>query len=202
MANTQVSEGVYNTNESMFIGEFLCCIPLVWQYARSSQQGTVFSRIARIWEPRPAGYAPVGEEEEDETLCGWRMCWMWFPALFDSELREEPADLVCGTTLMNVGLILTPVSIYQMSRGALVLWVGVLSVIFLRRKLWLYQWSALLVVTLGVCLVGLSGSLVQNEGVTDQLVRIARSDDDPAKVALGVALILFAQIFTATQYVS
>jgi hypothetical protein len=128
MANTQVSEGVYNTNESMFIGEFLCCIPLVWQYARSSQQGTVFSRIARIWEPRPAGYAPVGEEEEDETLCGWRMCWMWFPALFDSELREEPADLVCGTTLMNVGLILTPVSIYQMSRGALVLWVGVLSV--------------------------------------------------------------------------
>lgn len=104
---------------------------------------------------------------------------------------------------MNVGLILTPVSIYQMSRGALVLWVGVLSVIFLRRKLYLYQWSSLLIVTLGVCLVGLSGSLVQKEPVVDQLVKIAkRADDDPAKVALGVALILFAQIFTATQYVS
>lgn len=105
---------------------------------------------------------------------------------------------------MNVGLILTPVSIYQMSRGALVLWVGVLSVIFLRRKLWLYQWTALLIVTLGVCLVGLSGSLVKRdeEGVIDQLIQIAkRADDDPAKVALGVALILFAQIFTATQYV-
>ena len=106
---------------------------------------------------------------------------------------------------MNVGLILTPVSIYQMSRGALVLWVGVLSVIFLRRKLWLYQWSALLIVTLGVCLVGLSGSLVKqhdNDGLLTRLVRIAqRADDDPAKVALGVALILFAQIFTATQYV-
>jgi drug/metabolite transporter (DMT)-like permease len=102
---------------------------------------------------------------------------------------------------MNVGLILTPVSIYQMSRGALVLWVGVLSVIFLRRRLWLYQWAALVIVTLGVCLVGLSGSLSQKD-VLDDLIRVATSDDDPAKVALGVALILFAQIFTATQYVS
>jgi drug/metabolite transporter (DMT)-like permease len=100
---------------------------------------------------------------------------------------------------MNVGLILTPVSIYQMSRGALVLWVGILSVIFLRRHLYLYQWTSLCVVTLGVCLVGLSGSLV--EGPLEGLMRIATSDDEPAKVALGVILILFAQNFTACQYV-
>ena len=43
---------------------------------------------------------------------------------------------------MNVGLLYTPVSIYQMTRGALVLFVGVLSVIFLRRHLWLYQFSS------------------------------------------------------------
>lgn len=105
---------------------------------------------------------------------------------------------------MNVGLILTPVSIYQMSRGALVLWVGVLSVMFLRRHLWLYQWTALVIVVLGVCLVGLSGSLVKktlNETPIEGLVRIATSDDEPAKVALGVILILFAQNFTACQYV-
>ena len=30
---------------------------------------------------------------------------------------------------MNVGLLYTPVSIYQMTRGALVLFVGVLSVL-------------------------------------------------------------------------
>ncbi len=107
---------------------------------------------------------------------------------------------------MNVGLILTPVSIYQMSRGALVLWVGVFSVIFLRRRLWLYQWTSLIIVTLGVCLVGLSGSLVketENEaGLVGRILDIARrGDEDPAKVALGVILILFAQIFTACQYV-
>lgn len=40
---------------------------------------------------------------------------------------------------MNVGLLYTPVSIYQMTRGALVLFVGTFSVFFLRRRLWLYQ---------------------------------------------------------------
>lgn len=112
---------------------------------------------------------------------------------------------------MNVGLILTPVSIYQMSRGVLVLWVGVLSVIFLRRRLWLYQWVSLVIVTMGVCLVGLSGSLVNKaldempdaDGLVSRMVQIARrSDDDPAKAALGVILILFAQVFSASQYVS
>jgi hypothetical protein len=44
---------------------------------------------------------------------------------------------------MNIGLLYTPVSIYQMTRGALVLFVGVLSVVFLRRRLWLYQFSLL-----------------------------------------------------------
>ena len=43
---------------------------------------------------------------------------------------------------MNVGLLYTPVSIYQMTRGALVLFVGVLSVLFLSRRLWLYQYVA------------------------------------------------------------
>ena len=42
---------------------------------------------------------------------------------------------------MNIGLLYTPVSIYQMTRGALVLFVGSFSVIFLRRRLWLYQLS-------------------------------------------------------------
>ena len=42
---------------------------------------------------------------------------------------------------MNIGLLYTPVSIFQMTRGALVLFVSMLSVIFLRRHLWLYQFS-------------------------------------------------------------
>jgi hypothetical protein len=43
--------------------------------------------------------------------------------------------------LMNVGLLYTPVSIYQMTRGALVLFVGVFSVLFLHRGLYVYQYA-------------------------------------------------------------
>jgi hypothetical protein len=60
----------------MFIGEFLCCVPLLWQRRNKHQ------------------YAPVGEDEgeEEETLSGWRMGWMWFPAFFDSESTTDVAD--------------------------------------------------------------------------------------------------------------
>ena len=216
----------------MFIGEFLCCLPLLWsQLSRHSKEGQGSLKESVLWafgsDTSGRGRyrsletsADEGDDDEvergedtDDALTGRRMLWMWFPAFFDSEYTFSSKVtkvvrlmiLVCGTTLMNVGLILTPVSIYQMSRGALVLWVGVLSVIFLRRHLWLYQWTALVIVVLGVCLVGLSGSLVKktlDETPLDSLVRIATSDDEPAKVALGVILILFAQNFTACQYVS
>lgn len=221
------------TELSMFIGEFLCCLPLLWsQLSRThkdgqrsaparllaalglrSDDGSRYRRVSVDDEVENQGVTDEEDTDEEafrsreEKLEGWRMMWMWFPAFFDSEFRFGDLEAkwsVCGTTLMNVGLILTPVSIYQMSRGALVLWVGVLSVIFLRRHLWFYQWISLVIVTTGVCLVGLSGSLVKktlNEGPIEGLVRIATSDDDPAKVALGVILILFAQNFTACQYV-
>lgn len=69
---------------------------------------------------------------------------------------------------MNVGLLYTPVSIFQMTRGALVLFVGILSVLFLHRRLHLYQWFALIVVMGGIAVVGLSGSLVKKAlGETD-----------------------------------
>jgi hypothetical protein len=63
---------------------------------------------------------------------------------------------------MNIGLLYTPVSIYQMTRGALVLFVGAFSVVFLHRRLHLYQWLSLLTVMVGVSLVGFSGSLIKD----------------------------------------
>ncbi|ODO09915.1 hypothetical protein I350_02138 [Cryptococcus amylolentus CBS 6273] len=176
---------------NMFIGEFGCCLPLLWSYYHGpTTQPEEYSRVDDHLEED----SEAEDEDAGHVLQGWRMCWMWFPAFFD----------ICGTTLMNVGLILTPVSIFQMSRGALVLWVGVMSVIFLRRHLYLYQWSALIIVTLGVCLVGLSGSLVKkavSDPVNFVLTLSTAPANDPARVAVGVILILFAQIFTACQYV-
>lgn len=96
---------------------------------------------------------------------------------------------------MNVGLLWVPVSVYQMLRGALVLWVGLFSVFFLRRRLAVYQWTSLFIVMLGVAVVGLSNSIYGSKQ-PETGPRI-----DVGKAVIGALLVLFAQIFTASQFV-
>lgn len=157
--------------------------------------------------------ATMPSEDEGQEMTTAAAPLFFMPALCD----------ICGTTLMNVGLLFTPVSIYQMTRGALVLWVGIFSVIFLRRSLHLFQWLSLMTVMLGVSIVGLSGTIL-NEGNTASLLSTTASfahempstlhgslfggngkgdEELPEAVGalLGVVLILFAQLFTASQFV-
>lgn len=141
------------------------------------------------------------EAESGPTqLQGFKIAILGLPALCD----------VCGTTLMHIGLLFVVPSIYQMTRGMLVIWVGILSVIFLKKRLYLFQWSALVTVVLGVSLVGLAGALFNGDGreaaleaakdSADLMARAVRSPDTLHTI-LGVSLIGGAQIFTATQFV-
>ncbi|KAJ6455752.1 hypothetical protein C8R45DRAFT_1187434 [Mycena sanguinolenta] len=185
----------------MFLGEMLCFLPVIYTWLQSRRQSSV------QLPSEDDSLDPNKLEPQPEQLSGWKVLLLWIPAACD----------LTGTTLMNVGLLYTPVSIYQMTRGALVLFVGVLSVIFLRRRLWLYQWVSLIVVMTGVGLVGYSGSLVKD--VVKEVLVLSRilpsyisdlpelpppegSDEAEAtKVVIGVFFVLFAQIFTATQFV-
>ena len=96
---------------------------------------------------------------------------------------------------MNVGLLCVPVSVYQMLRGALVLWVGLFSVLFLHRRLPKEQWISLFIVMLGVAIVGLSNSISKRDQDPDEAVV------NVGKAIIGALLILFAQLFTASQFV-
>jgi hypothetical protein len=93
-------------------------------------------------------------EHEREPLTGWRITILALPAICD----------ILGTTLMNAGLLFVAASIYQMTRGALVLFVGLFSVIFLRRHLGGWKWASLFIVVAGVALVGLAGVLETQPG--------------------------------------
>lgn len=156
----------------------------------------------------PAVAALLPNEDGRRPLVGVRVFLLALPACCD----------ITGTTLMNVGLLFVAASIYQMTRGALVLFVGLFSVVFLRRKLYLYQWSALFIVVLGVGIVGLAGALASKEtlkpdadsfiqplvlfmrAASEEIEAMART---PAAVQtiIGVLMIAAAQIFTATQFV-
>ncbi|KDR81811.1 hypothetical protein GALMADRAFT_240034 [Galerina marginata CBS 339.88] len=179
----------------MFVGEMLCFLPVIYTWLKTRRQSSV-QLLADSDQDPPNKLAP-------QPLQGWKVFLLWIPAACD----------LTGTTLMNVGLLYTPVSIYQMTRGALVLFVGVFSVIFLRRRLWLYQWVSLIIVMSGVCLVGYSGSLIKDaikESVVHNLARAlglhapltnATEEPEVTKVLVGIFFILFAQVFTATQFV-
>lgn len=156
----------------------------------------------------PAVKPLVAKSDNRRDLVGWRVILLALPACCD----------IAGTTLMNVGLLFVAASIYQMTRGALVLFVGLFSVVFLRRKLYLYQWASLFIVVLGVGIVGLAGAIAPNpqakpeprsvvetgmlllRSVSDHVHSTARTPE-AVQTIIGVLLIAGAQIFTATQFV-
>ena len=214
----------------MFIGEMGCWVVV----AGFSVFQRYFAKGAPLLH---GGYAPVGEDGDDELnggrdststmdrtspahkalmpnddgripLAGARIFLLALPACCD----------ITGTTLMNVGLLFVAASIYQMTRGALVLFVGLFSVLFLHRKLFGYQWAALVIVVLGVGVVGLAGAISPNpqaqpeaRSVIHTIMLAARIISHEAKAAaaspdvlrtiLGIVMIAAAQIFTATQFV-
>lgn len=134
-------------------------------------------------------------------LKGWRLILLGLPAICD----------ICGTTLMNIGLLFVVPSIYQMTRGALVLFVGIFSVLFLKRNLYLFQWFALVTVVLGVGIVGLAGSSHKNQETDPHDMSIPMkapnlniNKTEPSEAfhtIIGVLLIAGAQVFTASQFV-
>lgn len=152
----------------------------------------------------PAIKVLVKPADEDRIpLVGWKVLMLALPAICD----------ICGTTLMNVGLLFVVPSIYQMTRGALVLFVGLFSVVFLRRKLHLFQWFALVTVVAGVAIVGLAGAIYQEKekapaetvmlflrAVAETVKTTARTPE-AVRTMVGVFLIAGAQIFTASQFV-
>ena len=214
----------------MFVGEMGCWIvvaafSLVGRYGRGQRQDANYRPV------RTDTVLTTSEDEEDadsirshqldggsrpgkwltlnndsrRPLRRWRILMLALPACCD----------IAGTTLMNVGLLFVAASIYQMTRGALVLFVGLFSVIFLRRWLRWDQWGALVLVVLGVAVVGLAGALFRDHrtlppadevvGVAIRFVRrqahMSTSSPDAARTVLGITLIAGAQIFTASQFV-
>lgn len=70
---------------------------------------------------------------------------------------------VIATCLMYVGLTLTSAASFQMLRGSIMVFVGLLSVVFLRKKLEWFKWFGMLIIIIGLVVVGLSDFLTVRE---------------------------------------
>ncbi|KAJ2620871.1 hypothetical protein GGF44_005497 [Coemansia sp. RSA 1694] len=205
---------------NMFYGEMLClaCFYLYSLYQRrrnaaprragyeaiSEADESEDSIDAQVAEAVPttdalpaaaaAAAAEAGAPQQPKPIAGWATLWMWVPAVCD----------LLGTTLMNVGLFFTTASVYQMLRGAVVIFSGLFSVLFLGHRLERFQVVSLLLVVVGVTIVGLS-NIISPPAQLRSLHRLGEHADeinsDTWKAVLGVVLVLGAQVFTATQFV-
>ena len=127
---------------------------------------------------------------------------------------------ILSTTLLNVGLLFVVPSIYQMSRGTVVLFSALFSVWFLGRHVERYKWFALFLVVLGVAVVSLAGATKQDptgEGLPrlPPAMHAPKSSLDAVETSrlthaisvhalrttIGVCIISVAQIFAAAQFV-
>ncbi|RNF04694.1 putative solute carrier family 35 member F6-like isoform X1 [Trypanosoma conorhini] len=99
------------------------------------------------------------------------------------------ADFV-ASILQNTGLVLTYASVYQMLRGAVVLFVGLLSRIWLGRRFTRVECVGMAFVAVGLTLVGLSSVLSHSS------TGASNANRNPI---LGNLLIVLAQVLHAYQ---
>lgn len=106
---------------------------------------------------------------------------------FNRLLLAMPASLdMCGTSTIYAGLVLTYASVFQMLRGSVVIFTGLASVIFLKRKLLGFHWLGMVLVLVGTAIVGISSI----GGDTNA------SAPNPA---VGNILVVAAQVIVAIQ---
>lgn len=91
---------------------------------------------------------------------------------------------------MYIGLNLTTASSFQMLRGAVIIFTGLLSVGMLGARIQPYKWFGMLFVMLGLVVVGVTDILYDDDPL-----------DDKNAIITGNLLIIMAQIIVAIQMV-
>lgn len=93
---------------------------------------------------------------------------------------------------MFIALGFIPASVYQMLRGVIVLITAFMSIAFLKRTLYRHHWTALVLITGGIGLVGLAAVLFSEGG----------GDDSDKHPVIGIVLMIAAQFFHGGMYIA
>eukprot|EP00195_Chlamydomonas_chlamydogama_P015203 CAMPEP_0202889878 /NCGR_PEP_ID=MMETSP1392-20130828/425_1 /ASSEMBLY_ACC=CAM_ASM_000868 /TAXON_ID=225041 /ORGANISM="Chlamydomonas chlamydogama, Strain SAG 11-48b" /LENGTH=450 /DNA_ID=CAMNT_0049573309 /DNA_START=124 /DNA_END=1476 /DNA_ORIENTATION=+ len=155
----------------MFLGMSLCLPLAYWEQhkkkrAQSEAEQPLLSNPDEAAKPR--------SELRDALMLS-------IPTAFD----------LLATILMNIGLLYVTASVYQMMRGAEMLFAALFAVTFLKRSLNKYHLMGLLCCVAGISLVG-SSSLLSGEGSATQII-------SQEQMLLGMGLIIISQAVQAAQ---
>lgn len=106
-------------------------------------------------------------------------------------LVPSSCDLI-ATVLLNVALALLMVSVVQMCRGTVVLFVCAMSVTFLGRRQYAYHYVGVLLVVVGITVVSLSSMVNTKTGTVSAM---------PSSMVMGIGILVLGQVFQAGMFV-
>ncbi|KAL7717183.1 EamA domain-containing protein [Entamoeba marina] len=101
-------------------------------------------------------------------------------------------DLI-ASTIMTFGLIWTPVSVFQMLRGSMIIFSSILSRIFIGKKV---RWGQILGITVSFIALVMVGTSAVTSGQTGLV------ETTGFQTFMGICLILLAQLIQAGQIVA
>uniref|UniRef100_A0A1I7XBQ4 EamA domain-containing protein n=1 Tax=Heterorhabditis bacteriophora TaxID=37862 RepID=A0A1I7XBQ4_HETBA len=158
----------------MFFGEFLCLVAFfaVYGYRRYKWNKVNISGSS-------GAIIEISTESEPQLP-------QFNPFVF---LPPACCDIL-ATSIMYIGLNLTTASSFQMLRGAVIIFTGLLSVGMLGARIQPFKWFGMLFVMAGLVIVGVSDILEDDNPL-----------DDKNAIITGNLLIIMAQIIVAIQMV-
>lgn len=159
----------------MFLGMTLC-LPLAYYQERKERR-----RVAEqepLLAPDPSGEGGGSPRKRSQLH---EIALLALPTAFD----------LVATVLMNVGLLYVTASVYQMMRGAEMLFAALFAIAFLGRRLNRYHAGGIVCCVVGITLVGTS-SILSGEGSSTHEVTTQ-------EMLLGMGLIITSQAVQAAQ---
>ncbi|CAL8106964.1 unnamed protein product [Calicophoron daubneyi] len=154
----------------MFLGEFVCFFIFLGVRAHKKRR---MIRDGTYVEPAP-GEKPAGMV--------YKPVFHWIFVL------PAALDLI-GSSVASIGLLFIDASIWQMLRGSLIVFAGLLSICILKRRLYGFHWTGIVLTVIGLAVVGtksvFSGHLKHSS----------------AEAALGVALVLLGSFISTLQMI-
>lgn len=179
----------------MFAGEFSCLIIyIVITYTKAHQTAEPFAE-------QPEECIQLPSEPDRSSRHSWKAGFAFLlPALLDT----------MATTLLNLGLYYTYASTFQMLRGTLALFAGLLTIIILKRRLHSHHWLGMVLITAGAAIVGAASTSFQgfqwyqSSSVPPLLLKesaVEGKNYGAHDRLRGNLLVVLAQLLTALQFI-
>jgi len=151
----------------MFNGEFLCLLLYWLKDGRKKNKNS----------------EDIESSENNPTINLKPKAKIWyflFPAVFD----------ILGSSISSISLSFLPSSIYQMFRGAIIIFTCTASILFLKNKYYRHHFLGICIVVVGLIIVGVNAAL---SGSSDQF---------DSKIVLGIFLVVLSQVFSCMLFIS